>query len=207
MALFLETTPEVQLRGPRLLLLPPRRADYRDWSSLRAISRDFLVPWEPTWTDDALTRTAYRRRLRRVGIDWREDSGYSFHIFERQQRCLVGGISLNNVRRGVAMSGSVGYWIGAPYAHRGYMTEALVLLIEYAFEEMGLHRIEAACLPSNIPSQNLLKKVGFQPEGLARKYLRINGLWEDHLLFALLREDPPTDRDRALPPQFKFVRF
>ena len=188
-ALFADPMPEVVLRGERLYLRPPRRGDYRQWAAVRGASREFLVPWEPAWPEDALTRACYRRRLRRASLDWREDLGYSFHLFERRQDRLLGGVALNNVRRGVAQSCSVGYWMGAPYARQGFMTEALAAVLDFAFEDLGLHRVEAACLPSNQPSRRLLGKMGFKEEGFARKYLRINGAWEDHILFAMLRED------------------
>lgn len=188
-ALFAEPLPELLLRGPRVHLRPPRRGDYRAWVELRAESRDFLMPWEPAWPDDALTRACYRRRLRRAALDWREDAGYAFHVMSRSDDRLLGGIGLNNVRRGVAQSASVGYWIGEPYARRGYMTEALLATLHFAFDQIGLHRVEAACLPSNGPSRTLLLKIGFREEGLARKYLRINGAWEDHVLFGILREE------------------
>jgi ribosomal-protein-alanine N-acetyltransferase len=190
-ALFAEPLPEVLLRGPRIYLRPPRRSDFRSWVELRGISRDFLVPWEPSWPDDALTRACYRRRLRRAALDWREDIGYAFHVVARSDDRLLGGIGLNNVRRGVSQSASVGYWLGEPYARQGYMTEGLMTVLRFAFDQLALHRIEAACLPANQPSRNLLLKIGFREEGLARKYLRINGAWEDHMLFGILRDEAP----------------
>lgn len=193
-ALFADPLPEVVLRGPRIYLRPPRRGDYRAWTQIRERSREFLVPWEPTWPDDALSRSCFRRRLRRAVLDWREDQGYAFHILHRPgnspfSEMLLGGIGLSHVRRGVAQAASIGYWLGADYARRGFMTEALACVIDFAFDDLGLHRLEAACLPRNKPSHRLLVKSGFREEGLARRYLRINGAWEDHLFLALLRED------------------
>ena len=176
----------------------PEERDWRPWADLRALSRDFLAPWEPTWPADALTREAYRRRLRRYGIDWREDAGYSFFIFRLGDSALIGGVTLGNVRRGVAQSGTLGYWIGLPYARQGFMTDALQATIAFSFQTLQLHRLEAACLPANAASQGVLYKLGFRQEGYARKYLRISGNWHDHLLFALLAEEagyaPPQDR-------------
>lgn len=186
---FIGQPPLLRLPGTRLHLRSPDRGDWVQWAELRRQSHAFLKPWEPSWTADALSRTAFRRRLARYALDWREDEGYSFFVFRNDDGQLLGGIALSNVRRGVAETASVGYWIGQPYAHRGYMSEALALVLAYAFERLGLHRIEAACLPSNMPSRGTLAKAGFQPEGLARKYLCIDGQWQDHLLFALLRED------------------
>ena len=178
-----------QIEGRRVFLRPPRDADWRAWAELRGLSRDFLEPWEPVWPADALSRAAFRRRVRMVGAEWREDLGYSWLMFRRGDGVLLGGVTLSNVRRGVAQSGSLGYWIGQPHAHRGYMTEALEALLSYAFERIGLHRVEAACLPHNTASKGLLHKLGFVEEGHAREYLRINGSWQDHVLYGLLKAD------------------
>ena len=120
----------------------------------------------------------------------RQGSGYSFLIFRKEDDCLMGGATLSNIRRGVAQTASLGYWIGQSYSRRGYMTEALSLLLDFGFEHLGMHRVEAACLPNNDASKALLLKLGFAEEGFARQYLRINGAWQDHLLFAILRNDP-----------------
>jgi [ribosomal protein S5]-alanine N-acetyltransferase len=175
-----------RLVGRHTYLRMPEDRDWRPWADLRAASRDFLMPWEPTWPPDALMRDSFRRRLRRYGIDWREDAGYSFFIFRQEDNCFLGGVTLGNVRRGVAQSGTLGYWIGQPYARQGYMTDALRAVVAFSFEALELHRLEAACLPTNTASQRVLAKMGFKEEGYARKYLRINGEWSDHLLFALV---------------------
>jgi ribosomal-protein-alanine N-acetyltransferase len=99
-------------------------------------------------------------------------------------------LTLANIRRGCAQSGSLGYWIGAPYARQGHMTAALYAVVPFAFGTLKLHRIEAACIPTNIASVRLLEKTGFKREGFARQYLCINGIWQDHWLYARLRDDP-----------------
>jgi [ribosomal protein S5]-alanine N-acetyltransferase len=175
-----------RLSGERVYLRLPEDRDWRPWAELREISREFLLPWEPSWPHDALTREAYRRRLRRYGIDWREDAGYSFFIFQHAGNELIGGVTLGNVRRGVAQTGTLGYWVGRPYARQGYMSESLGMVLAFAYQVLHLHRLEAACLPNNVASQGVLKKLGFRQEGFAEKYLRINGAWCDHLLYALL---------------------
>jgi ribosomal-protein-alanine N-acetyltransferase len=177
-----------RLLGERVYLRPPERGDYEAWASLRARSRNFLIPWEPSWPADALSRASFRARIARYAEDWRTDQAYNFFVFSHED-VLLGGIGLSNVRRGVAETASLGYWIGEPYARQGYMSAALPLVLDFAFGRLRLHRVEAACLPTNIPSRALLKKVGFQQEGLARQYLCIQGKWQDHLLFAILRED------------------
>lgn len=180
---------EPTIRLPDTYLRPPVRADWKMWAELRAVSRDFLQPWEPTWPEDALTRSAFRRRLARYSEDWAADRGYAFFIFANDTDDLLGGITLSNVRRGVVQSCSFGYWIGRPHIRKGYMTEAVYGASRFAFEHIGLHRIEAACLPHNEASIGVLMNCGFSAEGLARKYLKINGRWQDHQQFSLLREE------------------
>jgi ribosomal-protein-alanine N-acetyltransferase len=180
---------EVELRGTRVFLRHPAMSDYGSWAELRALSRQHLMPWEPQWTRDELTRSAYRRRLRQYQREQRDDHGAAYFIFQETDGALVGGLTLSNVRRGVAQSASIGYWIGLPYVGRGYMTEAVRTMAPFAFSTLGLHRLEAACLPHNAASQRVLEKTGFQREGTARRYLKINAVWQDHDLFALLQDD------------------
>ena len=115
--------------------------------------------------------------------------GYAFFIFRNDDDCLLGGITLSNVRRGVMQSCAVGYWMGQQYAGQGMMQDAIQTSFSFVFDELGLHRLEAACLPNNEASTTVLLKTGFQKEGYARKYLSINGQWSDHLLFAILKTD------------------
>jgi ribosomal-protein-alanine N-acetyltransferase len=177
------------IAGDGIVLRTPQMADYAAWAALREQSRDFLVPWEPTWPADDLTRAAFRQRLKRYAEDLRTDQAYPFFLFRKEDNVLVGGLALANVRRGVAQAGSLGYWIGAPHVRRGYMTAAVRALVPAAFDLLRLHRVEAACIPSNIASVRLLEKTGFRREGYARAYLCINGMWQDNLLYAQLRSD------------------
>jgi len=182
--------PETVIHGEGLMLRMPRMGDYEAWSSLREASRGFLTPWEPVWPRDDLTRSAFRGRVKRYVRDFREDQAYAFFIFTQPTGELAGGLTISNVRRGVAQSGSLGYWIGARLARRGLMKAAVRCVVPYSFETLRLNRLEAACLPFNEPSIRLLRGAGFSQEGLARRYLKINGAWQDHLLFALLVDDP-----------------
>ena len=186
--LFTTRADPLRLAGERVFIRPPERGDYDAWANLRARSRNFLTPWEPTWPSDALSRGSFRARIARYSEDWRSDQGYNFFIF-RSDETLVGGVGLSNLRRGVAETASLGYWVGEPFARQGFMSAALPLVLDFAFTQLRLHRVEAACLPTNVPSRALLAKIGFQSEGRARQYLRIEGKWQDHLLFAILRED------------------
>jgi [ribosomal protein S5]-alanine N-acetyltransferase len=178
------------LQGNGLHLRVPVTGDYPQWAELRARSRSFLVPWEPTWAPDELTRSAYRRRLKQYQKELREETGYAFFIFRSTDQRLLGGLSLSNVRRGVTQACTLGYWMGAPFAGQGYMTEAVRVLVPFVFSHLWLHRLEAACLPENVVSRRVLERHGFSYEGLARRYLKINGRWQDHCLYALVSDDP-----------------
>jgi ribosomal-protein-alanine N-acetyltransferase len=193
---FLRSVPLTEsgpvIRADRVWLRVPQMADYAEWANLRGISEDFLRPWEPEWSPDELTRSAYRRRLRYYHRDLRDGTGYAFFLFRNDDNKLLGGATLSNARRGVSQSISIGYWIGTPFIRQGYMTAALRGLIPFVFNNLGYHRIEAACLPSNVASRQLLEICGFEHEGFARKYLKINGLWQDHLLFAAIEDQLRT---------------
>ncbi len=173
----------------RVLLRAPQMSDYPAWAELRAASQDFLVPWEPLWAPDELSRASFRRRIRHYMRDMREDVGYALFVYDTSSTSLVGGITLCNVRRGVTQSCTLGYWVGAAHARQGFMTAAVRGVVPFVFDSLELHRLEAACLPENTASMRLLERVGFKREGLARQYLRINGDWRDHVLYALLETD------------------
>jgi [ribosomal protein S5]-alanine N-acetyltransferase len=186
--LFLSRSDPFRLSGQRVFLRAPERGDWEAWASLRTSSRRFLEPWEPSWPPDALSRLSFRLRVARYAEDWRTDQAYNFFIFARDDT-LIGGIGLSNVRRGVSETASLGYWVGEPFARQGHMTAALPLILDFSFARLRLHRVEAACLPTNIPSRSLLARAGFHQEGYAREYLCIEGKWQDHLLFAILHDD------------------
>ena len=177
------------LAGEKVTLRLPTAGDYHEWSELRRTSRTFLEPWEPRWAADELTRPAWKQRLRRYREDYASGDATAFLIHDRLSGALVGGITLGNIRRGVAQSGQIGYWTGERYAGQGYMSAAIALTTDYAFDTLRLHRIEAACIPDNARSIRVLEKAGFQREGLLRSYLRINGRWHDHFLYALIAGD------------------
>ncbi|MCX7340393.1 MAG: GNAT family protein [Hyphomicrobiales bacterium] len=193
MALFRFTsdaTSRVQIKGDGVMLRQPVLDDYEAWSSVRQQSRAFLEPWEPLWSDEDLTKRAFRQRVKRAAAESDADEAYAFMIFRMQDQALIGGVTLGLVRRGVAQACTMGYWLGEPYGGHGYMTRAVKAVAKHAFEDLHLRRIEAACVPANGRSRALLERVGFQREGYARQYLCINGRWEDHLLYALLASDP-----------------
>jgi [ribosomal protein S5]-alanine N-acetyltransferase len=188
---------DLDIQGARVYLRPPTMSDFQMWFEVRAASRAHLTPWEPQWSRDELTRAAFRRRVRHYQAEQYEDLGYAFFMFDVETDQLVGGLTLSHVRRGVAQTASLGYWMGVDYTGRGFMSDAVTALVPFAIRALHLHRIEAACVPQNGASIRVLEKSGFQREGLARQYLKINGVWSDHLLFARL------DADGVSPSRFR----
>ncbi len=191
---FLRSVPPASssaiIRAERVMLRTPALTDYAQWAFLRAESRAFLAPWEPVWPADELSRLAFRRRIRRYQRDIRDGTGYPFFLFTPDGAALLGGLTLSQVQRGVTQSCALGYWMGARYAGQGYMSAGVRAVLGFCFETLRLHRVEAACLPHNRASIGLLEKVGFTREGYARRYLCIDGRWQDHLLYGIVSDDP-----------------
>ena len=173
----------------RMVLRPPTHGDFRAWTSLRRDSVAFLQPWEPAWADDHLTRRAFTNRVYWSQRALSQGTALPLFLIRAEDEVLVGAITLDNIRRGPAMTGTLGYWIGAPFARRGYMTEAIRGLTHHAFDALDLSRIEAACLPENTASRGVLEGSGFKYEGVAQSYLQIDGRWHNHVLYANLRRD------------------
>jgi ribosomal-protein-alanine N-acetyltransferase len=173
-----------QLVGSRVTLRGLRVEDCNDWVRLRSLSASFLQPWEPEWPKNASTRDYYMSYWRRLVRRWMQDREYAFVLCAKEPGgAILGGINITDIKRDATQTGTLGYWIGSPYAGRGFMKEAVAMMAEFAFRELGLHRIEATCMPENTPSLKLLRGVGMQEIGLARRYMKINGEWRDHLLF------------------------
>ena len=180
---------KVRIETERMTLRPPQHSDFRHWSALRQDSRDFLVPWDPTWASDHLTRKAFTNR-----VYWAQRSigtgiAVPLFLFLRETDALLGAITLDNIRRGPAQAGTLGYWIGQTHARKGYMREAIEGVVHFGFTTLDLSRIEAACLPENVASRGVLENSGFKYEGVAQSYLQINGRWRNHVLYACLRMD------------------
>jgi ribosomal-protein-alanine N-acetyltransferase len=180
---------KVRIEAERLTLRPPMHSDFRAWTALRAESRDFLVPWEPTWAPDHLSRKAFTNRVYWAQRSIANGTAMPLFMVRRADDMLVGAITLDHIKRGPAQSGITGYWIGAPFARQGYMREAIKAVVHHAFTVMDLSRIEAGCLPENNASRRLLEQCGYKYEGVAQSYLQINGRWRNHVLYANLRHD------------------
>ncbi|WP_248305237.1 MULTISPECIES: GNAT family protein [unclassified Devosia] len=172
------------------MLRLPQHGDYDAWHQLRRSSRDFLKPFEPRWTEADLARRVFASRVKRAREEAEQGSDYSLFIFHPQgdRQVLVGGITLSNIRRRAAQFVTLGYWMGQQWAGQGLMTEAVGVTLPFVFDTLDLHRIHAAFLPGNMASRRVLEKNGFVEEGFAEKYLQIDGRWEDHVLFGLVKE-------------------
>ncbi len=180
---------KVRIDTERLVLRVPLQSDFRQWSTLRNTSADFLKPWEPTWAPDHLSRKAFTNRIYWAQRSVASGSAVPLFLTRRSDGALLGAITLDNIRRGPAQAGTCGYWIGQGFARQGYMHEALEAVVHYAFASLDLSRIESACLPENAASRGVLEKCGYKYEGVAQSYLQINGRWRNHVLYANLRLD------------------
>ncbi len=178
------------LMGRNVTLRSPRPSDYLPWRTLRRESRDFLKPYEPRWSEADLSHRVYTSRLKRGREEAKAGTDYTFFVFIHLggRELLVGGLTLSNIRRRAAQFVTLGYWMGREYAGRGLMTEAVGMVVPFVFDNLALHRIHAAFLPSNTASRRVLEKNGFREEGFAENYLQIDGKWCDHVLFGLTRE-------------------
>ncbi len=185
--MFLRRRP-VRLETERIVLRLPAHSDFNAWVALRHDSRDFLTPWEPVWSPDHLSRKAFTNRVYWAARASHDGTALPLFLL-RRDGVLLGAITLDNIRRGPAQTGTIGYWIGQPFARQGYMREAIGALVHHAFTVLDLSRIEAACLPENAASRGVLERSGFKYEGVAQSYLQINGRWRNHVLYSNLRGD------------------
>lgn len=180
---------EINVADGSLYLKTPTNADYNQWVQLRHESKSFLKPWEPLWPEDDLSTIGFRRRMKSYAQQRYNGTARTYFLFTRGDNKLVGGISLTRIAYGMTRSAMLGYWMGVHHAGKGHMRKAVPAMLDFAFNELKLKRVEAACLPRNLTSINLLKKSGFSEEGYAREYLEINSVREDHILFAILSSE------------------
>jgi len=180
---------KLRIETERMTLRPPVHQDFRPWVALRSASRELLTPWEPAWSADHLSRKAFSNRVYWANRSVNAGTALPLFLIRREDQMLLGAITLDNIRRGPALAGTLGYWTGAAFARQGYMREAVTSVIHYAFTTLDLSRIESACLPENAPSRGLLEKCGYKYEGVAQSYLQIDGRWRNHVLYANLRGD------------------
>ncbi len=187
--MFWSKKPVFQLETERLYLRLPVARDFEEWCACRRKDADFLRIWEPEWSDSHFTKTRFHQRIYWAKRAKEQDSALALFLIRKDDSRLLGGINLENIQRGPAQSATIGYWIGSDYSRQGLMTEAVRGVVNYAFARLDLSRIQAATLPGNKPSRAVLEKTGFKYEGVAQKYLQINGRWRTHVLYANLRGD------------------
>ena len=188
------------LIGRRVLLRQLEASDFPAWREVRRRNADWLLPWEPSRLagqpdvvedrDAFAVRCSARARERQLG------TGFGFGVFVDGR--LAGEINLSSVQRGAFQSAYVGYWVDRDVAGQGYMPESLVLLARYAFEDLRLHRIQIAIIPRNHRSRRVVEKLGIREEGVAVRYLEINGVWEDHVRYAITAEEWDERREELL---------
>jgi ribosomal-protein-alanine N-acetyltransferase len=186
------------LTGPRIELRGLRADDWEGWRSVRLRSRDWLEVWEPLaepGTPDPVTDIeAFRARCGAWERQRHFDMAFGFGMFLRRGE-FIGEVSLGSVQRGPFQSAFVGYWVDEQHAGNGYVPEAVVLVLRYAFEDLDLHRVEAAIVPRNFRSRRVVEKVGMREEGLSERFLQIRGVWEDHARYAMTSEEWSTRRE------------
>ena len=180
---------ELVLQTERLYLRLPRLGDHLEWAKLRSDGYDFLAPWEPLRAHDHLSLSAFRIRTRWAARAMKADRAVALLIFRQEDDVMVGAITLDNIQRGPAQYATVGYWMGQHFTRNGYMVEALQAVVQYAFGQLNLSRLQAASLPENAASRRVLEKAGFKYEGVAQSYLQIAGKWRTHVIYACLRAD------------------
>jgi len=186
---MLLTKRKIRIETERMTLRPPAHSDFRVWTGLRRESEELLTKWEPSWAEDHLSRKAFTNRVYWAQRSIANGSAMPLFLVRRSDQVLLGAITLDNIRRGPAQAGTLGYWTGQPHVRQGYMREAILAVVHHAFTRLELSRIEAACLPENAASRGLLERSGFKYEGVAQSYLQIDGRWRTHVLYAALRSD------------------
>jgi ribosomal-protein-alanine N-acetyltransferase len=180
---------QFEITGQKVILRPPQYSDWKAWADERKKNKLYLQPWEPLWSINELERSSFVKRVRMFERLSHNDQAYSFLIYKSDNEDFIGEVNISNVQRGIIQSCTIGYWIAKDCEGKGMMSESLELVKKFIFNELKLHRIEAACLPHNIPSLKLLLKNGFIKEGTARKLLKINDKWQDHTVLSFILDD------------------
>ena len=192
--------PPAELRGRRVVLRPLVSTDFPEWREVRRRNADWLLKWEPRPPrgnpDDTEDLAAFAARCGARQREWQLGTGHGFGIFVEGH--LAGEINLSGVQRGAFQNAYVGYWIDEARAGQGYVPESLVVVARFAFEEVRLHRIQVAVIPRNRPSRRVVEKLGLREEGVAVRYLAINGVWEDHVRYAMTAEEWAERREELL---------
>jgi ribosomal-protein-alanine N-acetyltransferase len=189
------------LTGPRVELRPLRGSDFDAWHEVRSRSRDWLEPWEPLpdpgSPDPVSDPEAFRARCGAWERQRHFDTAYGFGLF-LHDGSLIGEVSLGSVQRGPFQSAFVGYWVDALHAGQGLIPEGVAVILRYGFDELHLHRVEAAIVPRNRASRRVAEKLGLRDEGISVRFLQIRGVWEDHVRYAITSEEWEARRDEIV---------
>ncbi|MEL6891324.1 MAG: GNAT family protein [Actinomycetota bacterium] len=181
----------IRLYGRRIMMRPLAPSDFRPWSEVRAHNHEWLTVWEPSrhphQPDPTTDKSVFSSRCLQRDRDRAAGVAYQFGVFLDDQ--VIGEINLNNVVRGAMQSCTIGYWIDRRHAGKGYTVEGVVLLFQFLFEQLGLHRAEICIVPRNLRSRRIMEKLSIREEGLAERYLEINGVWEDHVRYGFTAEE------------------
>jgi len=181
----------LRLYGKRIMMRPLTPGDFAQWTEVRVRNEEWLVPWEPTRStrlaDPTRSREAFSARCAARDRERQAGTAYGFGIYV--DHALAGEVNINNVVRGALQSGTIGYWIDRDRAGRGYTAEGVAVLTRFAFEELHLHRLEICIVPRNTNSRRVMEKLRYREEGIALRYLEINGTWEDHMRFGITAEE------------------
>lgn len=195
------TSSQARLLGRRLVLRALDGRDYEQWRDVRRNNVDWLTRWEPRkvpgQADVVEQRDAFLSRCSARAREWQLGTGYGFGIFTHEG-AFIGEVNLSSVQRGPFQNAYVGYWIDQDHAGHGYTPEAFVVAARYAFEDLGLHRLQVAIIPRNGSSRRVVEKLALREEGVALRYLEINGVWEDHVRYAITSEEWEARRDELL---------
>lgn len=187
----------VRLYGARIMMRPLAASDFRAWSEIRGRNEEWLTVWEPrrqmSVADPTTDRSAFVSRCIQRDRDRANGTAYQFGLFVDEH--VAGEINLNNVIRGAMQSGTIGYWVDQRHAGHAYVAEGVVMLMQFAFEQLGLHRIEICIVPRNVNSRRVMEKLEIREEGIAQRYLEINGVWEDHVRYGMTHEEWVQRRD------------
>ncbi len=187
------TVPRVRLEREKSAIRPFVRGDLEALLALRLSNRDFMAAYEADRSDAFFTRAGQAREIALDTEAWAAGAGYALAIVDRLAGDrLIGRIALSNVVRGPWQNATMGYWVDLAANGRGHATDAVQLVCQFAFEHAGLHRVQPAIMPRNTRSRRVVEKVGFRHEGTAVRYLKIAGIWEDHDIYALTREEWPA---------------
>lgn len=189
-----------RLYGRRVVMRPLTPADFPHWSEVRLRNESWLLPWEPSrpthLSDPTRSRDAFSSRCAARDRERQQGTAYGFGVFV--DHTFAGEINLNTIVRGAMQSGTIGYWIDQARAGRGYIAEGVVVALRFAFEELRLHRVEVCIVPRNTNSRRVMEKLRIRAEGIAERFLEINGVWEDHVRYGITAEEWSSRHDELV---------